>query len=858
MTRAPDSSHTPVIQQYLRIKAEHAHMLLFYRMGDFYELFFDDARKASRLLDIALTSRGQANGAPIPMAGVPAHAVEPYLAKLLRAGLSAAICEQIGDPATSRGPVERQVTRIVTPGTVTDDALLDERRETLVCALFQQGEDFGIARLELASGRFACLEVTGRSALAAELERIEPAEVLVSEDAHDIAELREHTSVQKLPSWYFEQATAVELLTAQFGTRDLAGFGCESAHRAVAAAGCLLQYVKDTQRGALPHIQGLRLERREDGIVLDAVSRRNLELTTSLSGERGHTLADLLDRTATPMGSRCLRRWLGRPLRDHARLRHRHQCIGALLAAGAPGRLHQQMRDIGDLERILSRVGLRSARPRDLSQLGAALAKLPDLHATLAKVDSPLLSELLVAIGEYPETSAWLRQAIVESPPLWLRDGGVIAPGYDGELDELRRLSRDADTFLHELESRERQRTGVATLKVGYNRVHGYYLELGRKHADKVPTEYRRRQTLKSTERYITEELKAFEDKVLSAKDRALAREHHLYDEMLTRLVEQLPALQTCATGLARLDVLSTLAERAESLDYRQPELTDTPGIVITAGRHPVVERALDEPFVANDLSLTEDRRMLVITGPNMGGKSTLMRQTALIVLLAHMGSYVPAERAVIGPVDRVFTRIGAADDLAGGRSTFMVEMVETANILNNATPQSLVLMDEIGRGTSTYDGLSLAWAAASHLASAIRAFTLFATHYFELTALPDQFEGVANVHLDALEHANSIVFMHRVRPGPANRSYGLQVAALAGVPLTVIEDARTLLASLEAESNARAAASDQRQISLFEGSPREDPPPDRLRELVDSVDPDSMSPREALEILYKLKALLE
>ena len=858
MTRAPDSSHTPVIQQYLRIKAEHAHMLLFYRMGDFYELFFDDARKASQLLDIALTSRGQANGAPIPMAGVPAHAVEPYLAKLLRAGLSAAICEQIGDPATSRGPVERQVTRIVTPGTVTDDALLDERRETLVCAVYQQGEDFGIARLELASGRFVCMELTGRSALAAELERIEPAEVLVSEDALDMAELREHASVQKLPAWHFERTTAVELLTAQFGTRDLAGFGCESAHRAVAAAGCLLQYVKDTQRGALPHIQGLRLERREDGIVLDAVSRRNLELTTSLSGERGHTLADLLDRTATPMGSRCLRRWLGRPLRDHTRLRHRHQCIGALLAAGAPGRLHQQMRDIGDLERILSRVGLRSARPRDLSQLGAALTRLPDLHATLANLDNPLLSELLLAIGQYPETSTWLRQAIVESPPLWLRDGGVIAPGYDEELDELRRLSRDADEFLHQLESRERQRTGVATLKVGYNRVHGYYIELGRKHADKVPTEYRRRQTLKSTERYITQELKAFEDKVLSAKDRALAREQHLYDEMLTRLVGQLPELQTCAASLARLDVLSTLAERAETLDYRQPELNDKPGIVITAGRHPVVEGALDEPFVANDLSLTEECPMLVITGPNMGGKSTLMRQTALIVLLAHMGSYVPAERAVIGPVDRVFTRIGAADDLAGGRSTFMVEMVETANILNNATPRSLVLMDEIGRGTSTYDGLSLAWAAASHLAGTIRAFTLFATHYFELTALPEQFEGVANVHLDALEHGNNIVFMHRVRPGPANRSYGLQVAALAGVPLTVIEDARVLLASLEAESNTRSATGDNRQMPLFEGAPREDPPPDRLRELVDSVDPDTMSPREALETLYKLKALLE
>jgi DNA mismatch repair protein MutS len=619
-----------------------------------------------------------------------------------------------------------------------------------------------------------------------------------------------------------------------------------------------LQYVKDTQRGALPHVQGLRLERREDAIVLDAVSRRNLELTTSLSGERGRALADVLDHTATPMGGRCLRRWLGRPLRDHARLRHRHQCIGALIAAGAPGRLRQQMRDIGDLERILSRIALRSARPRDLSQLGTALERLPGLHATLTGVDSPLLAELLGAIGEFPETSTWLRQAIVESPPLWLRDGGVIAPGYDGELDELRRLSSDADSFLRELETRERQRTGVSTLKVGYNRVHGYYIELGRSHADKVPAEYRRRQTLKSTERYITQELKTFEDRVLSARDRALAREHRLYDEMLTRLGEQLPALQACAANLARLDVLGTLAERAETLDYREPEFTDTPGIAITAGRHPVVERMLDDPFVANDLSLSEECRMLVITGPNMGGKSTLMRQTALIVLLAHMGSYVPAERAVIGPVDRVFTRIGAADDLAGGRSTFMVEMVETANILNNATPESLVLMDEIGRGTSTYDGLSLAWAAAAHLVGTVRAFTLFATHYFELTALPEQFEGVANVHLDALEHAHRIVFMHRVRPGPANRSYGLQVAALAGVPRGVIEDARAMLASLEAESNARAAAGGQRQIPLFETAAQEKTPRDRLRELVDGMQPDTMSPREALETLYKLKALLE
>jgi DNA mismatch repair protein MutS len=858
MTRAPESTHSPVIQQYLAIKAEHAETLLFYRMGDFYELFFDDARKASRLLDIALTSRGQANGVPIPMAGVPAHAVEAYLAKLLRGGESAAICEQIGDPATSRGPVERQVTRIVTPGTITDETLLDERRETLVCALFQQGEAFGIARLELSSGRFLCMEVTGREALASELERIAPAEVLQSEDGEDLRELTAGASVQTLPPWYFEQGAAFDLLTAQFATRDLAGFGCESAHLAVAAAGGLLQYVKDTQRGALPHVQGLRLERREDAIILDAVSRRNLELTTSLSGDRGRTLVDVLDRTATPMGGRCLRRWLGRPLRDHNKLRHRHQCIGALIGSGIPERLYDEMRNIGDLERILSRVALGSARPRDLSQLGTALERLPALHGILAAVDSPLLCELLGAIGEFPETSAWLAKAIIESPPLWLRDGGVIAPGYDAELDELRLLSSDADAYLRELETRERKRTGVATLKVGYNRVHGYYIELGRSHADKVPMEYRRRQTLKSTERYITEELKAFEDKVLSARERALARERHLYDEILAGLAKQLPALQACGENLARLDVINTLAERAEALGYREPELSDAPGIVITGGRHPVVEQMLDEPFVANDLILDDKRRMLIITGPNMGGKSTLMRQTALIVLLAHMGSYVPAERAVIGAVDRVFTRIGAADDLAGGRSTFMVEMLEAANILNNATPHSLVLLDEIGRGTSTYDGLSLAWACAAHLAASVGAFTLFATHYFELTALPEQFDSVANVHLEALEHAHRIVFMHRVRPGPASRSYGLQVAALAGIPRTVIDDARVMLESLEAESNARAGGSNQSQLPLFERPAAEPPADQRLRQFLEAVDPDNLSPKQALEALYKLKALLD
>jgi DNA mismatch repair protein MutS len=694
-------------------------------------------------------------------------------------------------------------------------------------------------------------------ALAGELERLQPAEVLVAEDAAELGVLAGHPSVQRVAPWHFDEASARRLLTTQFGTRDLAGFGCEEAFLGVSAAGCLLQYVKDTQRAALPHIQGLRFESREQAIVLDAVSRRNLELTASLSGQPGQALVDILDGTATAMGSRCLRRWLGRPLRDRQSLRRRHHLVGALMGAGITTALHDTLRDVGDMERILSRVALRSARPRDLSQLGKALAGLPALRTQLADTDSPLLDELLERVGEFPRAAELLERAIVEAPPVTMRDGGVIAPGHDAELDQLRGLAENADGYLQDLERRERGRTGVATLKVGYNRVHGYYIELGRSHAHKVPPEYTRRQTLKSSERYITEELKAFEDKVLSARERSLARERRLYDELLTRLNEELGALQACAGALAELDVLTNFAERAESLDYREPELTDSPGVHITAGRHPVVEEVLDEPFVANDLDLDDATRMLVITGPNMGGKSTFMRQTALIVVLAHVGSYVPAERAVIGPVDRIFTRIGAADELAGGRSTFMVEMVEAANILNSATPESLVLLDEIGRGTSTYDGLSLAWACAAYLASEVRAFTLFATHYFELTALPEDFDSVANVHLEALEHAQRIVFMHRVRPGPASRSYGLQVAALAGVPRAVIAEARTMLESLEAEGEPGSRKA-RRQLPLFQAQAPSGGNDDELRRALVALDVDDMSPRQALEALYRLRSLLD
>ena len=857
--------HTPVIQQYLKIKAEHPDTLLFYRMGDFYELFFDDAREAARLLDIALTARGQSGGEPIPMAGVPFHALDGYLAKLLRRGHSAAICEQIGDPAKAKGPVERRVTRIVTPGTVTDEALLEDHRENLLVAVHvgdpprhvsdgSQAFPFGIASLDLSSGRFSVLLVAGEEALAAELERLHPAELLISEDLQDPALLQEYPGLRRQPPWHFDAGSGEQALCEQFGTKDLTGFGCDSP-MLVAAAGCLLQYAKDTQRAALPHIRGLRVERREETLILDAVTRRNLEILESLNQTPENTLIGVMDRTQTPMGSRLFRRWLGRPLRDYQRLRLRHHCVATLCEARESETVRSLLRGVGDMERILARIALGSARPRDLSQLGRGLETLPVLQDTLAGLDTPLLGQLLEAMGGHPALQALLAQAIVESPPVLIRDGSVIAAGYDPELDELRRLSQDAGQFLVDMEQQEKERTGFSNLKIGYNRVHGYYIELNRAQAEKAPANYIRRQTLKGAERYITPELKAFEDKVLSAKERALAREKALYEALLDTLREQLAALQRSANALAQLDVLTNLAGRAVALGLRAPELSEVPGMRIVGGRHLVVEQVSKEPFVVNDLELAERRRMLIITGPNMGGKSTYMRQTALIVLLACVGSFVPAEEAVIGPVDRIFTRIGAADDLAGGRSTFMVEMTETANILHNATEQSLVLMDEIGRGTSTYDGLALAFASAMHLAECTRAFTLFATHYFELTTLPARIGLVANVHLDAVEYGHKIVFLHRVKEGPADRSYGLQVAALAGVPVSVLDRAREMLRELESgisEFPLPSPKAGDGQLDLFVEEPNH-----TVVEAMKGVDPDVLSPREALEVLYQLKGLL-
>jgi len=843
-----------MMRQYLAIKAEHPDMLVFYRMGDFYELFFDDARRAAALLDITLTSRGKSAGNAIPMAGVPYHAIEGYLAKLVRKGESVAICEQIGDPATSKGPVERKVTRIVTPGTLTDEALLAENRDNLVAAMFADGGGIGIAWLDLAGGRFRLTEVADREAVAGELERLHPAELIVDEEQVDSDRFGDDVRISRRPPWHFELDSATRLLCAQFGTRDLSGFGCDAFPRGVAAAGALLQYVNDTQKASLPHLQSITVERREDAVIMDGPTRRNLELETSLSGHDQHTLAGVMDHCQSAMGSRLLRRWIQRPLRSTDILKARYQAVDAILTSSCGEQLRTGLHGIGDAERILSRVALRSARPRDLRQLREVLSRLPDLLAQLSVIESPHIRTLGDKINDHRREQELLRRAIIDNPPMLIRDGGVIADGYDDELDDLRAIAENADQFLLDLEAREKARTGIATLKLGYNRVHGYYIEISKGQADKAPVDYVRRQTLKAAERYITPELKAFEDKVLSARERALTREKHLYEMLLDALLEVLADLQQTAFAIAELDVLLCFAERADTLRMTKPEIADESCIEIEGGRHLVVEQVIDTPFVANDVALNTSQRLIVVTGPNMGGKSTYMRQTALIAILAHIGSFVPADKLRIGPLDRIFTRIGASDDLAGGRSTFMVEMTETATILNNATHQSLVLMDEIGRGTSTFDGLSLAWAAAHFMGEAAQAFTLFATHYFELTALADELPACSNVHLDATEHDGQLVFLHAVRPGPANQSYGLQVAALAGVPQDVIRRARAYLATLESQQ-AVQAQNPQAQLPL---GPSAEAESDALRDALADVDPDSMTPRQALDAIYKLKNLLE
>lgn len=791
------TNHTPMMQQYLRIKADYPDMLLLYRMGDFYELFFDDAKHAAQLLNLTLTHRGQSAGTPIPMAGVPYHAVENYLARLLKQGESVAICEQIGDPATSKGPVERAVTRIITPGTLTDDALLEAKQDNILLSIYQKRQHFGLAWVDLSGGRFHLLDVANEDQLLAEITRLQPAEILLQESFTQLS-LRELSTIKIRPEWDFDLKRAHALLCEQFKVSTLHAFGEQDYPHAFPAAGCLLAYLQITQRQSLPHLTTITLEQSQDYLQLDAATQRHLELFTNNQGSRDNSLLASIDHTACAMGSRLLKRWLGRPLRQHATLQLRQQAITELLNKKQNTDLHPLLRQVCDVERIVSRVALKSARPRDLVQLRQTLGLLPALHAVIKDNQANLISTLAHQLMPLPILHELLHNALVDNPPMLIRDGGVIANGFDEELDELRELSENATDKLLALEQAEKLRSGLSTLKFGYNRVQGYFIELSRAQSEKVPLNYQRKQTLKNVERYITPELKTFEDTVLSAQSKALAREKWLYDCLLDELHQSISSLTQIAHATAQLDVLSNLAERASSLRWHCPELVQDAGITIHAGRHPVIEQILQEKFIANDLDLHPKQQVLLITGPNMGGKSTYMRQNALIVLLAHIGSFVPAKYARLGPIDKIFTRIGASDDLASGRSTFMVEMTETAHILRQATAESLVLIDEIGRGTSTHDGMALAYACCAYLAETIKAYTLFSTHYFELTTLPQAISCIRNVHLAAKLTNGRIAFLYHVEPGHASRSYGLEVAALAGIPAEVLALANQQLARVE------------------------------------------------------------
>ena len=870
MSQADLSNHTPMMQQYLQLKAQHPDILLFYRMGDFYELFYDDAKRAAVLLDISLTKRGASAGEPIPMAGVPYHAVEGYLAKLVALGESVAICEQIGDPAAAKGPVERKVVRIVTPGTVSDEALLPERQDNLVAAIYEQKGVFALATLDMTSGRFLMTELPTKEAVSAELQRLMPAEILYPEDFAHAQILNNYKGLRRRPVWEFELVTAKTLLNRQFGTQSLEGFGVEQAEVGLCAAGCVLHYAQETQRTALPHVQSIQLQQNSETVLLDAATRRNLELTQNLAGGTEATLAAVLDKCVTPMGSRLLKRWIHQPIRDLNKLQKRQDVIATLQESGLIESLQPCLQQVGDMERILARVALRSARPRDLTRLRTALAQIPIL-VNYAQNQTACLVQTMAQLADFSELQSLLERAIIDNPPQLIRDGGVIAEGYHAELDEWRQLSAGATQYLEQLEIRERESTGIDTLKIGFNAVHGYYIQISQGQAHKAPIHYVRRQTLKNAERYIIPELKTYEDKVLKAKGASLALEKQLYDALFDAIMPHLAELQLAAMVLAELDVLTNLAERAQTLNYVRPTFSPQRGVQIKGGRHPVVEQMISDPFIANPVYLNAQRHLLIVTGPNMGGKSTYMRQIALICLMAYIGSFVPAESAEIGMLDRIFTRIGASDDLASGRSTFMVEMTEMANILHQATAQSLVLIDEIGRGTSTYDGLSLAWACAEWLAKKTQSLTLFATHYFELTSLPSQLKGVANVHLDAREHNDTIVFMHSVQEGAASKSYGLAVAALAGVPKPVITMAKQRLAHLEELSAQTRNVNDSPQADLLFAEPISQnsaeisplaevklPEESPLEKALAEIEPDELTPRQALEALYQLKKILK
>ncbi|CAM2946471.1 DNA mismatch repair protein MutS [Legionella worsleiensis] len=839
------TSHTPMMQQYLRIKSDYPDMLLFYRMGDFYELFFDDAKRAAHLLDLTLTHRGQSAGKPIPMAGLPYHAVEGYLARLIKKGESVAICEQIGDPATSKGPVERQVTRIITPGTVTDEALLDARKDNVLLALHQYKHQTGLAWADLSSGRFHLLELDDETQLHAELSRLRPAEILVQESSK-LYDYCNNFTVKNRPGWEFATDSALQRVREQFSVTDLSAFGEQEHPTALIAAGVLLAYLKNTQKQTLPHLNSVVLERPEDYLQLDAATQKHLELTENVHGGSNHTLLAILDNTACAMGSRLLKRWLGRPLKQRHLILSRQQSVKEIIAAEQDMSLHHVLKHCCDVERIVSRIALKSARPRDLVALRNTLSLLPELKEALKKNQSPLINQIKQHISPLPVLQELLTAAIIDNPPVLIRDGGVIAPGFDEELDELNALSTHANEKLDELEQAEKQRTGLSTLKFGFNNVQGYYIELSKSQAEKAPPEYHRKQTLKNAERYITPELKVFEEKVLSARVKALAREKWLYDNLLAELQQYINELTILAQALAELDVLANLAERAQSLNWNCPEMVEQAGINIESGRHPVIEQLVQEQFIANSVQLNPAQNMLLITGPNMGGKSTYMRQTALIVLLAHIGSFVPAQKALLGPIDRIFTRIGSSDDLASGRSTFMVEMAETAYILRQATQESLVLIDEIGRGTSTYDGMSLAYACCAYLATTLKAYTLFSTHYFELTRLPEELPCIRNVHLQASLTTGRIVFLYRVEDGPTDRSYGLEVAALAGIPPDVLTLANQYLRQIHENTHQTAFRPPSAVANTHS----------LVSEQLAQIDPDRLNAREALDLIYKLKEL--
>ncbi len=847
------SEYTPMMQQYLRIKAQHPNELLFYRMGDFYELFFDDAKTASELLDITLTARGKKEGNPIPMCGVPFHAADNYLAKLIKGGVSVAICEQIGDPQNSKGPVERKVLRVLTPGTVTDEALLDDKSENLLVSIAHDNESFGIASLDMCSGLFQLNEIDSQDVFISEIDRINPKEILIAEDSSVFKLLDQDSCIRKRNSWEYDFDTAERVLNNHFGTKNLTAFGCDDMRLGISAAGVLLQYALDTQKNALPHIQQITTELQSSKVILDPTTRKNLEIDQAINGGTKNTLFEVLNTTGSSMGSRLLKRWLNEPSKDLKKLECRQKSIASLQDNLLYDLVHQVLRYIGDMERILTRVALRSARPRDITRLTMSLEQLPQIQKLLCEITDENLLKIKNYCKPLPELFNFLSEAIIDNPPMTIREGGVIADGFDDELDELRALNSNAGKYLLDLEIQEKERTGINTLKVGYNRVHGYYIEISKGQSAQAPIEYIRRQTLKNAERYITPELKVYEDKSLSAKSKALAREKIIYEDLLDTINKDLKILVDCAAALAELDVLSSMSERAVSLNFCKPELTEKNLIEIKGGRHPVIEQTIESPFIPNDLEMDQKRRMLIITGPNMGGKSTYMRQTALIVLLAQIGSFVPATAARIGIVDRIFTRIGSSDDIASGRSTFMVEMTETASILHNASNRSLVLMDEIGRGTSTYDGLSIAWACAQYLVTEVRALTMFATHYFELTKLPEQSDASINVHLNAKEHKDQIVFMHKVLEGAASKSYGLQVAKLAGIPHSVLEKAKAQLTKLETQNlDAGNNLSNEPQSQLSFESESDS----QLKKILQKTSPDELTPKQALELIYELKKL--